>query len=110
MKISNEESLRASRIAPINPAQSGSVPTPKSAAAPGEGPAAKVEISDQAKTLAAAKAEASHYLPAVQNAPDTHAELVDRLKTQVANGTYHVSSADIAEQIVRRAKADNTAN
>ncbi len=105
MKISNEESLRATRIEPIAPAQSGPVKTPATAA-PGEGPAAQVEISEQAKTLAATKAEAAHFLPAVQAAPDTHAALVDRLKTQVENGTYHVSSADIADQIVRRAQAD----
>lgn len=107
MKISSEETLRASRIEPIQPAASSPAQTPAAAAAPGEGPAAKVEISDQAKTLAAAKAEAAHYLPAVQAAPDTHAALVDRLKTQVQNGTYHVSSSDIADQIVRRAQADN---
>ena len=106
MKISNEESLRATRIEPIKPAQSSPIKTPTTPT-PGEGPAAKVEISDQAKTLAAAKAEATHYLPAVQAAPDTHAELVNSLKTKVESGTYHVSSADIAEQIVRRAQADS---
>ena len=105
MKISSEESLRAGRIEPITPAQSGAVKTP--VAAPGNGPAAQVELSAQAQALSAAKAEAAHYLPAVQAAPETRDDLVSRLKSQVESGSYHVSGADIADQIVRRATADS---
>ena len=105
MKISNDESLRAGRIAPVAPAQSGGVQT-QPATTPGHGPAAQVEVSAQAKALAASKTEAAQYLPAVQAAPETRDALVSRLKSQVDAGTYHVSSADIADQIVRRAKAD----
>ncbi len=105
MKISSEESLRAGRIEPIKPAQSGAVKS-QPAATPGNGPAASVELSAKAQALSAAKAEAAHYLPAVQAAPETRDDLVSRLKSQIEAGSYHVSSADIADHIVRRAKAD----
>ena len=59
-----------------------------------------------AVSLKKAKTEAATYLPAVNAAPDTRVALVDKLKAQVESGTYHVSSADIADQIVRRAQAD----
>ena len=106
MKISSEESHRAGRIEPITPAQSGVAKAQPAAAAPGQGPAAQVELSAQAQAKAAAKAEAAQYLPAVKAAPETRDDLVSRLKSQVASGNYHVNSADIADQIVRRAKAD----
>lgn len=106
MKISNEESLRAARVEPVAPAQA---PGTQSAAAsvPGNGPAASVEVSAQAKTLAASKADAARYLPAVEAAPETRDDLVARLKAQVDSGSYHVPAADIAEQLVRRVQADN---
>lgn len=106
MKISSEESQRAERIQPVAPAQSGTV-KPQPPAAPGQGPAAQVELSAQAQARAATKAEAAQYLPAVNAAPETRDDLVSRLKAQVESGNYHVSSADIADQIVRRAKADS---
>ncbi len=105
MKISSEESQRAGRIQPLAPAQSGSAQAQPTAKAV-QSPAASVEVSAQAQAKAAAKAEAAQYLPAVNAAPETRDDLVSRLKSQVASGTYHVSSADIADQIVRRAKAD----
>ena len=106
MKISSEESQRASRIEPIAPAQSGAAKA-QPAARPVQSPAASVEVSAQAQAKAAVKAEAAQYLPAVNAAPETRDDLVSRLKSQVEGGTYHVSSADIADQIVRRAKADS---
>ena len=36
-------------------------------------------------------------------------ERVQALKAQIDNGTYHVSGEDIADLIIRRALADNTA-
>jgi len=105
MKISNDESLRASRVGPVALPQSSGVKV-QPAATPGTGPAAQVELSEQAKARAASKAEAASFLPAVQAAPETRDDLVARLKTQVESGTYHVKSADIAEQILRRAQAD----
>ena len=107
MKITNDEAIRAASIDPISlPKLQPHTPQPPKTATPGAGPAAQVEISAQAKALGAAKTEAASYLPAVQAAPDIRTDLVSKLKTQVDSGAYHVSSADIADQIVRRAQAD----
>jgi anti-sigma28 factor (negative regulator of flagellin synthesis) len=107
MKITNDEAIRARSIDPISaPKLQPHTPNPTVQAAPGAGPAAQVEISAQAKALGAAKTEAASYLPAVHAAPDTRTDLVSKLKTQVDSGAYHVASADIADQIVRRAQAD----
>ena len=107
MKITNDEAIRAAGINPISAAKLPlHTAKPTVAAAPGAGPAAQVEISAQAKALGAAKTEAASYLPAVNAAPDIRTALVDKLKAQVDSGTYHVASADIADQIVRRAQAD----
>ena len=109
MKITNDEAIRAASIDPISaPKLAPQTPGQGAAATPGAGPAAQIEISAQAKALGAAKTEASSYLPAVHAAPDIRTDLVSKLKTQVDSGTYHVSSADIADQIVRRAQADKT--
>ena len=64
-------------------------------------PAAQVELSAAAQALQAAKAEASRFVPAVEAAPDTREALVTDLKARVEAGTYNVSGADIAEQMVR---------
>ncbi len=107
MKITNDEAIRASSIDPISaPKLQPHTPKPVTTAGPGAGPAAQIEISAQAKALGAAKTEAASYLPAVAAAPDIRTDLVSKLKTQVDSGTYHVASADIADQIVRRAQAD----
>ncbi len=105
MKISNDEALRARRIEPIRPVLTDAIQATKSAG-PGNSPAAQVELSAQAQALSAAKAEAAHFVPAVQAAPETRDDLVSRLKAQVESGSYHVSGTDIADQMVRRAKAD----
>lgn len=107
MKITNDEAIRASSIDPISaPKLQPHTPKPTTAAAPGAGPAAQVEISAQAKALGTAKTEAAGYLSAVHAAPDIRTDLVSKLKTQVDSGAYRVSSADIADQMVRRAQAD----
>ena len=107
MKITNDEAIRATSIDPISlPKLQPQTPQPAKTAAPGAGPAAQVEISAQAKALGAAKTEAAGYLPAVHAAPDIRTDLVSKLKAQVDSGAYHVSSADIADQMVRRAQAD----
>lgn len=105
MKISNDEALRARRIEPVSPKPATDIQI-KPTAAQGNGPAAQVELSAQAQALSAAKAEAAHFLPAIQAAPETRDDLVSRLKAQIEGGSYHVSGADIADQMVRRAKAD----
>jgi len=108
MKITNDEAVRASSIESVAAANLRTQPAAPIAktAGPGAGPAAQIELSAQAKALSAAKTEAVSYLPAVNAAPDTRVDLVSKLKAQVESGTYHVSSADIADQIVRRAQAD----
>ncbi len=112
MKITNDEASRAASIDQVSaPKFQPHTPRPTTTTVPGAGPAAQIEISDQAKALgatktAAAKTEAAGYLPAVHAAPDVRTALVDKLKAQVDSGTYHVASADIADQIVRRAQAD----
>ena len=113
MRITSEEAIRANSISPITPTSRGSAPQNAPASVSGSGPAAQVELSDGAKALAASqtaatKAEAARFLPAVQAAPETRDDLVARLKTQVESGSYHVSASDIAEQAIRRAKADNS--
>ena len=109
MKITHDESTRAAQIAPAQAptsvGQVGAQPTHyKGLHTPA--PAAQVELSTQAQALSASKAEAAHYLPAVQGAPETRDDLVSKLKTQVDSGSYHVSSTDIADQILRRSAAD----
>ncbi|MEO7715545.1 MAG: flagellar biosynthesis anti-sigma factor FlgM [Capsulimonas sp.] len=99
MKISNNESLRAGQVSSITPA-------PRVAATPQNGPtgttgtpAAEVQLSSQAQTLSAA-------MQAVNAAPETRDDLVTKLQKQISDGTYKVSGADIADQMVRRAQAD----
>ncbi|BDI29215.1 hypothetical protein CCAX7_12660 [Capsulimonas corticalis] len=62
-------------------------------------PAAEVELSSQAQTLASA-------MQAVDATPETRDDLVAKLQKQISSGTYSVSGSDIADQMVRRAQAD----
>ena len=100
MQISNIETLRANQIGAVTPAKglTGHTPTPTESAE-AAAPAAQVELSSQAQALASAKA-------AVDAAPETRDALVAKLKSQVDAGTYKVSGKDIAEQMLRRARAD----
>lgn len=45
----------------------------------------------------------------IDRLPDTRADRVQELKAQVENGTYQISGNDVADLIIRRALADNTA-
>ena len=45
----------------------------------------------------------------VNQLPDEREDRVRALKAQIENGTYRVSGEDIADLIIRRALADNTA-
>jgi negative regulator of flagellin synthesis FlgM len=65
----------------------------------GASPAAQIELSQSAQTIAAAR-------QAVDAVPETRDDLVARLKSQIDAGTYHVSGDDIADQMFRRAQAD----
>lgn len=99
MKISNTESLRAGQIATVTPAQRVSAPEKTGPAGSTGTPAATLELSPHAQTLAAA-------MQAVNAAPETRDDLVTKLRQQVSSGTYNVSGSDIADQMVRRAQAD----
>ena len=105
MKISNIESARAGQVAPIS-STSGVTPATRTAdASNGATPAATVELSPQAQALTAAKTEAAGYVPTVNALPDRDDKIAD-LKSRIAAGTYQVSGNDIADQILRRAQAD----
>jgi negative regulator of flagellin synthesis FlgM len=101
MKISDFESLRAGQVGAVSKTSgiTGNSTAPSQATGSVSTPAAQVELSAQAQVLASAKA-------AVDATPDTRDDLVARLKSQVDAGTYHVSSKDIADQILRRSQAD----
>ena len=105
MKISNSESIRAGQVSPVGDAPP--VTPAAKTAQPGTGatPAARLELSPQAQALAAAKTEATQYLPAVNAVPDREDRVTD-LKTRIAAGAYQVSAQDIAGQILNRAQAD----
>lgn len=101
MRITDNESLRAGQVSPVAPAQTITPQNKAAAQAYGKGasPAAQVEFSQQAQAIAVAAV-------AVDAAPDVRADLVAKLKSQVDAGTYHVSSKDIAEKIVRQSQED----
>jgi len=65
--------------------------------------ASQVDISDTAQ-------EIRRVTNLIKQLPDVREDRVQALKAQIENGTYHVSSEDIADLIIRRALADNTAN
>ena len=65
-------------------------------------PAAQVSISTTAEDIQRVK-------DVIAQLPDVREDRVQALKAQVESGTYHVSSEDIADLMIRRALADNTA-
>lgn len=105
MKISTEE---VNRLLAFMPAQRGSVRQRIATGstlqneAPQNGPAATVEISSDSQVIQQVKR-------VVNQMPDVREARVRELKAQVESGTYHVSGEDIADLIIRRALADNTA-
>ena len=64
--------------------------------------AAQVDISVAAQ-------EVQRITQLINRLPDVREDRVQALKAQIENGTYHVSSEDIADLIIRRALADNSA-
>ncbi|HLK55541.1 MAG TPA: flagellar biosynthesis anti-sigma factor FlgM [Chthonomonadaceae bacterium] len=105
MKISVEEVNRLIAMAPMergsNRYGTGSSFQAQAQASEGR-PAAVVDISTSAQEIQQVK-------QVVNQLPDVREERVRALKAQVENGTYHVSGEDIADLIIRRALADNTA-
>jgi negative regulator of flagellin synthesis FlgM len=105
MKIAQQEAVNAAQTSPVQSTGTvGSQP-----ANPGTGqnanadsPAATVSFSPQAQEIAKYKA-------AVNAAPDVREDLVSSLKSRIENGEYNVSGDEIADMMVRRYAADNSA-
>lgn len=64
--------------------------------------AAQVDVSAAAQEVLQIKKQ-------ISKLPDVREDRVQALKAQIENGTYHVSGEDIADLIIRRTLADNTA-
>jgi negative regulator of flagellin synthesis FlgM len=63
------------------------------AGAPARAPSDAVSLSDQAKTLAAARR-------AVDSAPDIRQDKVDAIKQAISDGTYSVSARELARKMI----------
>ncbi len=105
MKISIEE---VSRLLAFTPAEriggnSSTISVSRQAYGASESQqAASVEVSSTAQ-------EVQQIKKMVNQLPDVREDRVQALKAQIENGTYHVSGEDIADLIIRRTLADNTA-
>lgn len=104
MKISVEEVSRLLAYAPSERTgnRSGNALTSEQSNTSDGRPAASVEVSPTAQ-------EVNRIAKLIEQMPDTRTDRVQALKTQIENGTYHVSGEDIADLIIRRTLADNTA-
>ncbi len=102
MKISELEVSRLLSFSPSerNASVSSSLSSEGKAARGGQ--AARVDISDKAQ-------EVQRITQLIKSLPEVREDRVQALKAQIENGTYHVSGEDIADLIIRRALADNTA-
>lgn len=103
MKISDEEVRRLLAYNPTMRMGSGAaVMTSPEQSADTETVAAQALISTSAQEVQQVK-------KLVNQLPDIREDRVRALKAQVESGTYHVSSEEIADLIIRRTLADNTA-
>ena len=59
----------------------------------GESPSDAVSLSDQAKSLAAAR-------KAVHEAPEVRQEKVEAIRQAIADGTYQVSARELARKLI----------
>ena len=105
MKISNEELSRLLAYAPQERSGSragvGSSVQAENVSSVSHA-AAEINLSSNARDIQLAK-------KAIADVPDVREDRVRALKAQIENGTYHVSGNDIADLILRRTLADNTA-
>lgn len=102
MKISEQEVSRLLSYSPFERSSSASTAVTTDTAVVRTAPAARVEISSTSQEVRRVK-------ELIKSLPDVREDRVQALKAQVESGTYHVSSEDIADLIIRRALADNTA-
>ena len=104
MKIAQNEAVNAARFGQIESTSSAtSAPSAGDSSVVTESPAATVSFSSQAQDIAKAKA-------AVNASPDVREDLVASLKSQIDSGTYKVSGSDVADMMMRRIAADNSAS
>jgi negative regulator of flagellin synthesis FlgM len=102
MKISEQEISRLFSLSPSDRSGKAAFAVVSENRIARTGQAAQVEISDRAQ-------EVTRITQLIKELPDVREDRVQALKAQVENGTYNVSSEDIADLIIRRALADNTA-
>jgi len=69
-------------------------------------PYAGTAVRDREQSAAPAEDEVERVAELVAGAPDTRDELVESIKARIEAGTYHVSSEEVADLMVRRAFAD----
>ncbi|HLJ56770.1 MAG TPA: flagellar biosynthesis anti-sigma factor FlgM [Chthonomonadaceae bacterium] len=103
MKISEQEISRLLAYTPTDRVDRSSGVAVVDSPAARTSPAAQVEISTSAQDIQRIK-------DVIAQLPDVREDRVQALKAQVESGTYHVSSEDIADLMIRRALADNTAS
>ena len=103
MKISEQEVARLLAYSPFERTVSTSHAVVTDTSAVRTTPASRVEISDRAN-------EVRRVAELIKQLPEVREDRVQELKAQIENGTYYVSSEDIADLMIRRALADNTAN
>ena len=101
MQISEQEISRLLAYSPFERGGSATQTISTDTAVVRSVPAARANASDSARDVERVKA-------ILENLPDVREDRVQELKARIENGTYHVSSEDIADLIIRRALADNT--
>ena len=103
MKISEQEISRLLSYSPTERSRNTESDVDRTTAVVRTSNATRVDISDNAQ-------EVRRIAELIKQLPDVREDRVQELKAQVENGTYHVSSDDIADLMIRRALADNTAS
>ena len=103
MKISEQEVSRLLSYSPFERTRSTSHAVETDTAVVRTTQPARVDISGRAQ-------EVRRVTELIKQLPEVREDRVQALKAQFESGTYHVSSEDIADLIIRRALADNTAN
>ncbi|MEI6511719.1 MAG: flagellar biosynthesis anti-sigma factor FlgM [bacterium] len=97
MKISNAEYIRAAKInRTSNDEQTSHVKPAKAPDVPSE----SITFSETAQTVKKIKR-------IVEDMPEVREEVVAELKAKIEAGEYKVSSEDIADLMIRRARADS---
>ena len=103
MKISVEEVSRVLAVTPLD--RRGN--RPASADQAGSGMTEGIEAGRLLESVPAQEVQQIKKL--VNELPDVREDRVQALKAQIESGTYQVSGEDIADLIIRRTLADNTA-